>query len=479
LPRWTKAPPHLIALAADAGRALTTCHTLDEMLRGCAEAIIRHLNAALARIWTFEEAENVLVLRASAGLYTHLNGPHGRIPLGQFKIGLIAQERKPHLTNAVLSDPRVSDQEWAAREGMVAFAGYPLVVEDRLVGVVALFARQPLSEETLQALGSIADEIALGIDRRRAGEALRASEERYHAAFAHAAVGVTLADLLDRCLEANAAFCTITGYSQTELLCRDFPSLTHPDDLAESQAQMERLRSGEVESIVMEKRYIRRNGSIVWVQNSIALVRDVAGIASGTIALTEDISRRKQAEAEREEAAAHRRTFAREVLASVTEGRLILCDDEEGLPAPLILVAAPIALSASCGLSELRHTAMDAARQAGHTEERLGDLAIAASEAGMNAIVHAGTGTARVGLGENGTVQVRVEDHGDGITLENLPRATLARGFSTKATLGHGLKMMLETADHLYLLTGPTGTTVVLEQERERPLPAWLSEQIG
>ena len=74
-------------------------------------------------------------------MYTHLDGPHSRVPVGKYKIGLIAQERKPHLTNAVVGDPRVSDQEWAQREGMVAFAGYPLVVDDRLVGVMAMFAR--------------------------------------------------------------------------------------------------------------------------------------------------------------------------------------------------------------------------------------------------------------------------------------------------------------------------------------------------
>ena len=92
----------------------------------------------------------------------------------------------------------------------------------------------------------------------------------------------------------------------------------------------------------------------------------------------------------------------------------------------------------------------------------------------MNAIVHGGGGTGRVSVGADGTVQVRVEDQGGGISVENLPRATLSRGFSTQATLGHGLKMMLETADRLYLLTGPTGTTVVLEQERDKPPPAWL-----
>ena len=121
--------------------------------------------------------DDVLELRASAGLYTHLDGPHSRVPVGKYKIGLIAQERKPHLTNAVVGDPRVSDQEWAKREGMVAFAGYPLVVDDRLVGVMAMFARHPLSEATLEAMASVADEIAVGIERKFAQERLHEQRE--------------------------------------------------------------------------------------------------------------------------------------------------------------------------------------------------------------------------------------------------------------------------------------------------------------
>jgi signal transduction histidine kinase/CheY-like chemotaxis protein len=95
------------------------------------------------------------------------------VPVGKLKIGLIAQERKPHLTNAVVGDPRVPDQEWARREGMVAFAGYPLIVDDRLVGVIALFARHPLTDDALRALGAVANQIALGIERTRTEEALR------------------------------------------------------------------------------------------------------------------------------------------------------------------------------------------------------------------------------------------------------------------------------------------------------------------
>ena len=156
------------ALSVAVGTALTRGGPLRQVLQACAEAMVRHLDAAFARVWTLDEAGQVLELQASAGLYTHLDGPHGRVPVGAYKIGRIAQEQEPHLTNDVPGDPRVSDKEWARREGMVAFAGYPLVVEGRTLGVMAMFARHPLPPRTLGALGAVADGIAVAIDRHGA-----------------------------------------------------------------------------------------------------------------------------------------------------------------------------------------------------------------------------------------------------------------------------------------------------------------------
>ncbi len=169
----------LAAFGRDVAVALTRGDNLPDMLRHCAEAMVQHLHAAFARIWTLDEGVQVLELQASAGMYTHLDGAHGRVPVGKFKIGLIAQERQPHLTNAVLGDPRIGDQEWARREGMVSFAGYPLLVGGRILGVMAMFARTPLSEETLGAMVSVANGVALGIDRKWAEEELRAQRERF------------------------------------------------------------------------------------------------------------------------------------------------------------------------------------------------------------------------------------------------------------------------------------------------------------
>ncbi|MEH2464894.1 PAS domain-containing protein [Nostoc sp.] len=163
---------------ADVDAALTQSDTLQNMMRRCTDALVEHLDAAFARIWTLNKKDNVLELQVSSGMYTHINGPHKCVPVGQFKIGLIAEEGKPHLTNSVQTDPRVGNKEWARQEGMVAFAGYPLIVEDETVGVIAMFTRQTVTESTFKALEFAAQEIAIGIKRKQAEVALKESAQR-------------------------------------------------------------------------------------------------------------------------------------------------------------------------------------------------------------------------------------------------------------------------------------------------------------
>ena len=167
----------LEGLRAEVGVALAKGDTLRTLLQPCTEALLEHLDAAFARIWTYNESEGMLELQASAGLYTRIDGSRSRVAMGESKIGIVAQERRPYITNTIIGDPDIIDQEWAKREGMEAFAGYPLVFSDVLVGVMAMFAKESLSEFTLNALASVADQIALGIQRQRAEEAFRKSGE--------------------------------------------------------------------------------------------------------------------------------------------------------------------------------------------------------------------------------------------------------------------------------------------------------------
>jgi PAS domain S-box-containing protein len=154
------------ALTIAIGQALTGTDDLRATLQTCTDAVVEHLDAAFARVWTLNQADQVLELQASSGIYTHLDGPHGRVPVGKYKIGRIAAESEAHLTNDVPNDPRVSDKDWARREGMVSFAGYPLMVGPRVVGVLAMFARQTLPQRTLGALAAVADGMASMIVRK-------------------------------------------------------------------------------------------------------------------------------------------------------------------------------------------------------------------------------------------------------------------------------------------------------------------------
>ena len=163
-----KEQTRLSTFRAAINSTLVVNDSLGDILHTCTQIMVDYLDAAFARIWTFNPQENILELQASAGMYTHINGSHGRIPVGKYKIGLIAQERQPHLTNSVQTDRRIGDKEWAKREGMVAFAGYPLIAGDELVGVIAMFSRHQLSASILQELSFIANEISLGIGRKQA-----------------------------------------------------------------------------------------------------------------------------------------------------------------------------------------------------------------------------------------------------------------------------------------------------------------------
>ena len=204
----------LAAFSRDIGLALIQADTLPEMLRHCADAMVAHLAGAFARIWTLDETQDVLELRASAGIYTHLDGPHSRVPVGKYKIGLIAAERQPQLTNSVVGDPRVSDQEWAEREGMVAFAGYPLIVDEKVVGVMAMFAQHPLSDATLEAMASVANGIAIGIERKTADEQRRQQQEWLSVTLSSIGDAVIATDAKGNVTFLNGVAQQLTGWDQ-------------------------------------------------------------------------------------------------------------------------------------------------------------------------------------------------------------------------------------------------------------------------
>ncbi|MDB6124648.1 MAG: multi-sensor signal transduction histidine kinase [Pedosphaera sp.] len=147
-------------------------------------------------------------------------------------------------------------------------------------------------------------------ERRRVEEALRVSEERFRAAFAGAAVGMSLRNLEDRFAEVNEVFCSILGYTKEELIGMSAYSIIHPLDLPKAQALISQLLAGEIPNFIVEKRYVAKRGEIVWVQSSVSLLRDAQGQPVSILAISENISKRKRAEEALRESEAQLRELA-------------------------------------------------------------------------------------------------------------------------------------------------------------------------
>ncbi|MFS8084367.1 MAG: PAS domain S-box protein, partial [Acidobacteriota bacterium] len=137
--------------------------------------------------------------------------------------------------------------------------------------------------------------------------------------FAEAAVGLSVTDLEGRFLKVNPAYCSLTGYTEAELKTRDFQSITHPDDLPRTMAKVSALLAGEVSSFLIEERYIRKDAIVVWVLNSVSVIRDKQGRATNLVRLSQDITERMGLE----ESLRHAEEHTESILASITDMHIL------------------------------------------------------------------------------------------------------------------------------------------------------------
>lgn len=151
--------------------------------------------------------------------------------------------------------------------------------------------------------GEIEYLIPSGVDIREryaAEQKLKSSEERFRGTFENAAVGVAHVALNGGWLSVNDKLCSIVGYSREELLTKTFQDITHPDDLDADLVQLGQVLSGEISTYAMDKRYIRKDGSQVWIALTVSLQRRESGEPDHFISVVVDISAQKDAEAHRE-----------------------------------------------------------------------------------------------------------------------------------------------------------------------------------
>jgi PAS domain S-box-containing protein/putative nucleotidyltransferase with HDIG domain len=223
---------------------------------------------------------------------------------GRSLSGYVLRTGKPLLATPEVFDELIQTGEVeliGAR--MLDWLGVPLKTQGKTTGVMVVQTypgSQRLSEAEKDILVFVSNQVAMAIERKRAEEALRESEERFSSAFEYAPIGMTLSSLEGKWLKINRALCELLGYAENELLEKNFQEFTHPDDLSTNLDYMRQMLNDEIETYQMEKRYIHKQGHLVWALLSVSLVRDGQGNPLYFITHIQDITDRNQRESERE-----------------------------------------------------------------------------------------------------------------------------------------------------------------------------------
>lgn len=170
-------------------------------------------------------------------------------------------------------------------------------------------------------------------------------------------------------------------------------------------------------------------------------------------------------EAERVEAM--RRKIYRQVLLAVTGGKFHLCEELE-MKQKWPGLENPIPIQEERDIGVVREAVRNAAKEAGLSEERSADFTLAVCEAATNALLHGKGGSASVAFDED-HLRFRLQDQGEGIEPEDIPKATLVKGWSKRASLGLGFTIINEMADRVFMSTGPKGTALILEMDLVAP----------
>jgi PAS domain S-box-containing protein len=240
---------------------------------------------------------NLLELQASAGQYTRLDGEFARMQVGERHLGLVAQERKSYIANDLVCDQRTAHPEWAKKERLVALAEYPLLVEGRLIGVLALFTRQTLEPDSLEALASVADIVAQGAERKQNEEKLLAHQRQWEEAQPLARLGgwswntstgaVTWSDEIYRIFGLDK-----DAFHPTHQAVLD---LVHPNDRALFESSNKDCLAGR-RPYDCEIRVVRPDGAVLTLHSRGQAIFDQTGQPLRMTGTVQDITERKQAD---------------------------------------------------------------------------------------------------------------------------------------------------------------------------------------
>jgi PAS domain S-box-containing protein len=262
---------------------ITERKNAEEALRASEKQLLRAQEMAHLGYWQWDVPRDVITW--SDEVY-RIYGLDPQIPLTYEGLleAVHPEDREYHNYNTA---------EWLKNHGGPPYE-YRIVRPDGSIRYIYAIGEVECDEAgaPIRFVGTLQDVTESRLAERR----LRESEARFRATFEQAAVGIAHAAPSGRFLRINRRFCDILGYSQEEMLERTFQDITHPEDLDAHVEQVERLLRGEVATYTMEKRYIRKDSSPVWVSLTVSLVRNEAGEPGWLVGVVQDISERKIAE---------------------------------------------------------------------------------------------------------------------------------------------------------------------------------------
>lgn len=293
----------LSTLAAAVAAVITSGIADIPLLHECTRIIAQCLNVALVRIWTVDPAKRQLQLQASAGEVGTADDDFAVLSFNSGNIGAVAATHKAFATNTPdASTPAAYG--WILSGTLAAFAVFPLKVDDRILGVLAIYSRRALSEPTTKALAALADNIASGMQARRSEAALRQSLERFDLMVEGAKVGLWDAMVVasDPYNAANPIYYSPRFKEMLGFENEDFPDVIgswaerlHPEDAARVFQALDDHLFRRI-PFDIEYRMSNRNGVVRWFAARGQAQWDSAGRPVRMSGSFSDITDRKESE---------------------------------------------------------------------------------------------------------------------------------------------------------------------------------------
>ncbi len=301
--------------------------SLEEKFKKITDAAVEMMDLDFSRIWMIRPGDlcdkgcfrahetagphacvhrdKCLHLMCSSGRYTHTDGGHRRVPFGCYKIGRIASGAdKKFLTNHVATDPRVHDHQWAKELGLVSFAGYKLRdTEGGPIGVLAMFAKHPISDEDDAFLSNLAEIASKTILDCRAAEALRASERRHRLFAENVSDVIWMTDFTGRFTYISPSVRKIFGFTTAEWMQLSLPQIMTPESFARANEQFQRYVAAagtrsRVKPGIIELEILHKDGSTLCCDVTHGGMYDESGKLIAVQGVTRDVTERKKMEQE-------------------------------------------------------------------------------------------------------------------------------------------------------------------------------------